>query len=210
MRVIGLAVVLAVSLVLAPLAAEAQGGKVARIGILTTSFSPGGLYLTALRQGLGDFGYVEGQNIALEIRSADGRPERLPGLAGELVRLKVDVIVAPSNAAIATAQKATTSIPIVMTNVSDPVAAGFVASLARPGGNITGLTIQAPDVIGKALQLRKDAVPGLSRVAVLWIPACQAAAKASAKWRPPPGRWGCAFSLWRCEAPTSLMAPSLR
>jgi putative ABC transport system substrate-binding protein len=168
MRVIGLVVVLAVGLCLAPLAAEAQGGKVPRIGILI--LPPDSGYLAALRQGLGDFGYVEGQNIALEIRSADGRPERLPGLAAELVRLKVDVIVAASNAVTATAQKTTTSIPIVMTNVSDPVAAGFVASLARPGGNITGLTIQSPDVAGKALQLLKDAVPSLSRVAVLWDP----------------------------------------
>ena len=160
--------VIALSLTLASLTAEAQGGKLARIGILI--LPPDSGYLAALRLGLRDFGYVEGQNIGLETRSADGRPERLPGLAAELVRLKVDVIVAASNAVTATAQKATTSIPIVMTNVSDPVAAGFVASLARPGGNITGLTIQSPDVAGKALQLLKDAVPTLSRVAVLWDP----------------------------------------
>jgi len=124
--------------------------------------------LVPFRQAISELGDVEGQNIAFEIRSADGRPERLPGLAAELVRLKVDVLVASSNVAVAAAQKATTSIPIVMTNTSDPVALGFVASLARPGGNITGLTIQAPDVAGKTLQLLREAVPGLARSAVLW------------------------------------------
>ena len=124
--------------------------------------------MVPFRQAISELGDVEGQNIAFEIRSADGRPERLPGLAAELVRLKVDVLVASSNVAVAAAQKATTSIPIVMTNTSDPVALGFVASLARPGGNITGLTIQAPDVAGKTLQLLREAVPGLARSAVLW------------------------------------------
>ncbi len=101
---------------------------------------------------------------------ADGRRERLPGLAAELVGLKVDVILAASNPAIAAAQKATTSIPIVMTTATDPVADGFVASLSRPEGNITGLTVQTPDVAGKRLQLLKEMVPNLSRVAVLWDP----------------------------------------
>jgi putative ABC transport system substrate-binding protein len=170
MRRIGLAVVLAlsVSTVLAPLAAEAQSGKVFRIGIAGPA--PGNPLLVVFRQGLRELGYVEGQNVALEVRSMDGRPERLPDLLAELVRLKVDVILAPSDPVIAAAQKATTSIPIVMSNASDPVARGFVASLARPGGNITGLTIQAPETAGKSLQLFKEAVPGLARVAVLWDP----------------------------------------
>jgi putative ABC transport system substrate-binding protein len=112
-------------------------------------------------------GYVDGQNVSLEIRSSDGRSE-LQGLAVELVRLNVDVILATGNTAIAAAQKATTSIPIVMTNASDPVASGFVASLARPEGNITGLTLQSRDLGGKRLQLLKEAIPKLSRVAVLW------------------------------------------
>ena len=177
MRRIGLAVVLilTVSLTLAPPAAEAQAGKVFRIGVLIVSAAapgPGNPLpsVTAFRQGLRELGYVEGQNVALEIRSTDGRPEKLPDLAAELVRLKVDVIFAPSNPVIAAAQEATTSIPIVMSNASDPVASGFVASLARPGGNITGLTIQSPDVAGKALQLFTEAVPGLARVPVLWDP----------------------------------------
>ena len=168
MRRIGLAVVLAVSLTLAPLAAETQSGEVFRIGIAGPA--PGNPLLVVFRQGLRELGYVEGQNVALEVRSTDGRPERLPDLLAELVRLKVDVILAPSDQVIAAAQKATTSIPIVMSNASDPVARGFVVSLARPGGNITGLTIQAPDIAGKNLQLFKEAVPGLARVGVLWEP----------------------------------------
>jgi len=168
MRLIGLAVIFAVSLTLAPLAAEAQAGKVPRIGVVGPA--PGSPLLAAFRQGLRELGYTEGQNVALEVRSLDGRPERLPDLLAELVRLKVDVILAPSNLMIAAAQKATTSIPIVMSNAIDPVAAGFVASLARPGGNITGLTVQTPDVAGKTLQLFKESVPSLARVAVLWDP----------------------------------------
>ena len=139
MQLIGLAVVLTLSFVLTQLAGEAQGRKVVRIGILAVSLAPSGAYFTALRQGFEDLGNVESQNIELVIRSADGQPERLPELAAELIRLKVDVIVAPGNSATATAQKATTFIPT----------AGFVASLARPGDNITGLTIQSPDVAGK-------------------------------------------------------------
>jgi ABC-type uncharacterized transport system substrate-binding protein len=106
----------------------------------------------------------------LEIRSADGALERLPRLAAELVSVKVDVLVAASNLAIAPAYRATTSIPIVMTNAIDPVTSGFIETLAHPGGNVTGLTIQSPDVVGKPLQLLKQAVADLPRVAVLWDP----------------------------------------
>ena len=119
---------------------------------------------------LREFGYVEGQNIAVEWRASDGRAERLPDLAAELVRLKVDVIVADGNAAIAAAQRATKTIPIVTVLAMDPVASGFAANLARPGGNITGLTTQATDLQGKILQLLKEAVPTASRVTVLWDP----------------------------------------
>ena len=161
-----------VSILAGPPAAEAQAGKVLRIGVLAVSAAgPVAPFLAAFRQGLCELGDVEGRNVALEIRYANGRPERLPGLAAELVSLKVDVILATGgNTAIAAAQKATTSIPIVMSNATDPVALGFVASLARPGGNITGLTSQIPDVAGKGLQLLTEAVPHLSRVAVLWDP----------------------------------------
>ena len=163
-----LASVVAVLSFALPLAAEAQGGKVPRIGVLFAApGAPGALLIGEFRQGLRELGYVEGQNVSLEIRSSDERPE-LQGLAAELVRLKVDVILATGNTAIDAAQKATTSIPIVMTSASDPVASGFVASLARPEGNITGLTLQSRDLGGKRLQLLKEAVPKLSRVAVLW------------------------------------------
>jgi putative ABC transport system substrate-binding protein len=159
------------ALLAAPLAAEAQGGKAFRIGVLSPlAAEPASTGITAFREGRRELGYVEGKNVALEIRSADGRRERPAGLAAELVGLKVDVILAGSNPAIAAARKATTSIPIVMAMATDPVAAGFVASLSRPEGNITGLTVQTPDVAGKRLQLLKEVVPNLSRVAVLWDP----------------------------------------
>jgi putative tryptophan/tyrosine transport system substrate-binding protein len=170
MRRIGL--VLAISLALAPLAVDAQAGKAFRIGVLSPGADePAFSGMAAFRQALRELGYVIGENIALEIRFADGRHERLPDMAAELVSLKVDVILAASNPAIAAAQKATTSIPTVMTTATDPVAVGFVASLSRPGGNITGLTVQTPDVAGKRLQLLKEAVPNLPpRVAILWDP----------------------------------------
>jgi putative tryptophan/tyrosine transport system substrate-binding protein len=164
---IGCIVTLTLHMLVMSLAVEAQQpGKVWRIGLLGGDpESPRG---ASFRQGLRALGYVEGQNIALEWRSSGGNAERLPDLAAELVRLTVDVIVASDNPAIAAAQRATSTIPIVMVVAMDPVRTGFVDSLARPGGNITGLTVQATDVQGKALQLLKDAAPTVSRVAVLW------------------------------------------
>ena len=166
---VGFLMTLTLSLLTAPLAAEAQpAGKVWRIGMLfgsTGSEHPRG---ASFREGLRALGYVEGQNIAFEWRLSGGQAERLPDLAAELVCLKVDVIVAGDNPAIAAAQHATSTIPIVMVLAMDPVRTGFVGSLAQPGGNITGLTGQATDIQGKALQLLKDAVPTASRVAVLW------------------------------------------
>lgn len=149
----------------ASFAAEAQNApKLPRIGVLAQDQSP---ELDAFRQGLRELGYVEGQTIAIEWRSADDRPERFSGLAAELVRLKLDVIVAPNNTAVAAASKASATIPVVMVYPSDPVALGFVDSLARPGRNITGLTSQATDLAAKRVQLLKEAVPNLSRVAIL-------------------------------------------
>src|SRR5437899_5292863 len=173
MRLIGLAVILTLSLLAAPLVADAQQtGKVWRIGYLSTGSDPrDSLTADAFRQGLRDFGYVEGQNIAIEWRWTYGEPERLPDIAAELVRLRVDVIVANINPAIQAAQKATKTIPIVMMLSVDPVGLGFVASLARPAGNITGMTTQAPELAGKRLQFLKEATLRLSRVAVLWDPA---------------------------------------
>ena len=169
LTIIRLTLIVAILFFAAPLAAAAQPGRI-RIGYLTAGEEAESPRNAAFRQRLRELGYVEGQNVALEIRAAAGRLERLPGLAAELVRLKVDIIVANNSPAIEAAQKATTSIPIVMSAATDPVATGFVASLARPGGNITGLTIQSLDLLAKTLQLLKEAVPNLSRVAVLWNP----------------------------------------
>jgi putative ABC transport system substrate-binding protein len=125
----------------------------------------------AFQQGLRDLGYTEGKNISIEVRVAEETYDRLPGLAAELARLKVDVIVAYSTPAAQAAQKATGTIPIVMTNVVDPLRTGLVASLGRPGKNITGLSLMAPEVIGKQMQLLRELIPRLSLVAVLWNPA---------------------------------------
>jgi putative tryptophan/tyrosine transport system substrate-binding protein len=122
----------------------------------------------AFRQGLRELGYVEGKNIVVEWRSAEGKLDRLPGLAAELVRLKVNVIVTTGPTATRPAKEATSTIPIVMALDIDPVGTGFVASLARPGGNITGLSSLAPEISGKQLELLKEIVPRLSRVAGLW------------------------------------------
>ena len=154
--------------------AEAQQpAKVPRIGILGLAY-PSSPYLESFRQGLRELGYVEGQNIILETRSpggSDGRiDERLHELAAEMVRLQVNVIVAQSPLATYAAMSATKTIPIVMTFVGDPVASGIVASLERPGGNVTGVSGLATGVGGKMLELMKETVPGVSRVAVLWNP----------------------------------------
>ena len=122
--------------------------------------------IEAFRQGLRELGYVEGKNIVIEWRCAEGKLDRLPALAAELVRLKVDVIVSAGPTATRAAKEATATIPIVMALDADPVGSGFVASLARPGGNITGLSTLAPEISGKQLELLKEIIPKLSRVAV--------------------------------------------
>jgi putative ABC transport system substrate-binding protein len=156
-----------------PIAAEAQqADKVWRIGFLEAgSSSVNRHFLDAFRQGLNELGYQEGRQIAIEDRWAEGRNDRFPGLVAELIRLKVAVIVAASTPATLAAKNATKEIPIVMTLVSDLVGGGFVASLSRPGGNITGLASIANEVVGKQLELLKEAVPQVSLVAVLWNPA---------------------------------------
>jgi putative tryptophan/tyrosine transport system substrate-binding protein len=148
-----------------------QPEKVPRIGFLSaTSPSAQNAFLDAFKQGLRDLGYVVGQNVALEIRAAEGKYDSLPDRAAELVRLKVDVIFAASAPAIKAAKQATSTIPIVFETLSDPVADGFVANLARPGGNLTGLAGLAPELSGKRLELLKEVVPRLTRVAVLLNP----------------------------------------
>jgi putative ABC transport system substrate-binding protein len=163
-------VAFALSLVAAPLPADAQQpSNVPRIGYLSPdSDAP---LLKAFRQGLRDLGWVEGQNIAVEVRSAEGKYERLSQLAAELVRLKVDVIVASSTPVALAAKQATTTIPIVIQFVADPIGSGLVASLARPGGNITGWTHLGRELRGKYMELVKAAVPGATRIGVLWNPA---------------------------------------
>ena len=158
----------------APLAADAQlPAKVPRIGWLSVaSRTPEVSHLIeAFLQGLRDLGYVEGQNIAIDWRFAEGRPERLPGFAAELVALKVDVIVTPNPAGTQAAKQATRTVPIVFINEGDPVASGLIASLARPGGNVTGLSATAGlEIVGKRLELLREIFPKVSRVAVLRNP----------------------------------------
>ena len=155
----------------APFAAEAQqAAKVARIGHLSTNLAASPHLRDAFLQGLRDVGYVEGRNLVIEYRDAEGKPERLPALAAELVALKVDVIVASGTLAAVAAKQATSTLPIVFSPAGDPVGSGLVTSLARPGGNVTGLSAFAPELVGKRLELLKQAVPGVKRVAVLWQP----------------------------------------
>ncbi len=160
-------------LITAAFAADAQTpGRVYRIGYIQTAAPDEQEHLAkALEEGLRELGYVEGRNIVFERRFAGGKQERLPDLAAELARLNVDVIVTGSNPVIAAVKQATATIPVVMTVSRDPVGSGFIASLARPGGNITGLTNDAgPEIVGKYLELLKEAVPRASRVALLWNP----------------------------------------
>jgi len=158
------------SILAGPIAAEAQqAGRIPRVAILWSG-APSGPYAQAFRQGLRELGYVEGKSIVLEDRSAEGRPDRLPGLAAELVRLKVDVILAAESDTILAAWQATKTIPIVMTASGDPVGIGVVASLAHPGGNVTGLSSITTQLAGKRLELVRGLVPGVTRVAFVWNP----------------------------------------
>jgi putative ABC transport system substrate-binding protein len=165
---VGCIVMLTLSLIATPLAAEAQpAGQVYRIGYLTTTSPPAHVW-DALLDGLRERGYSEGRNIVFEHRFSEGNAERFPEFAAEMVRLRVDLIIVSTTPAAIAAKNATQTIPIVFPTAIDPVGAGLVASLARPRGNITGLSILAPELNGKRLELLKDVVPGLTRVAVLW------------------------------------------
>jgi putative tryptophan/tyrosine transport system substrate-binding protein len=168
---VGCIMMLTLSLLAVPLATDAQQPtKMHRIGLLHGG-SPPPQNLEAFRQGLRDLGYVEGQNLVIELRAAEGSAERLRDWAAELVQLQVDVIVGVGTAAIRAAQHATHTIPIVMAGTADPVGQGLVASLARPGGNITGLSLLMAELPGKGLELLKETVPQSARVAVLANPA---------------------------------------
>ncbi len=160
------------ALLAAPVAVGAQqAAKVARIGLLSlnaSSASP--QFFEPFLQRLRDLGYVEGRNVVIEYRDAEGKPERLPALARELVTRKVDVIFAPGTPHALAAKQATRTVPIVFADISDPVARGLVTSLARPGGNITGLANLQPELIGKGLELLKQTVPRINHIAFLWQP----------------------------------------
>ncbi len=148
-----------------------QTGKVYRVGFLWDNPAVWPHALEAFHRGLRDLGWTEGQNIAVEYRWAEGRFDRLPALAEELVGLKVDVIVAPTSIYAGAAKRATSTIPIVFASHADPIGSGHVVNLARPGGNITGLTVMLSETTAKSLELLREVVPGLSRVAVIWDPA---------------------------------------
>jgi putative ABC transport system substrate-binding protein len=146
-----------------------QARKIPTIGVLRPgSPSPPDPLIQQFRKGLSELGYIEGKNVQIEYRYAEGKSDRLPDLAAELVRIKVDVIVTTDTPAIRAARQATTTIPIVMANVADPVATGLIASLARPGGNITGLSNLAPELDQKRLELLKETFPKATRVALIW------------------------------------------
>ena len=165
---LGLSVIACVLVVVGAAAQAQQTGKIFRIGFLDPSTASGSaVSWEAFRQELSKLGWIEGKNIAIEYRFAEQKNERLPELAADLVRLKVDLIVVTGTPSALAAKKATTTIPIVMTNAGDPVAAGLVASLARPGGNVTGLSSLSPELNTKRLEILKDAVPKLARVGLL-------------------------------------------
>ena len=172
MRYLRVTLILALGLLAAPLVAEAQQPeKVYRIGVLVLApLSARPQQWEAFRQGLREHGYLEGRNVVIEFRSADGKPERLAELAAQLTQANMDIIVGSGTPPVQALQGATRTIPIVMANVGDPVGAGIVGSLARPGSNITGLSLLATELSAKRLELLKEALPRLARVAVLWNP----------------------------------------
>jgi putative tryptophan/tyrosine transport system substrate-binding protein len=163
-----LLILLCVAVLVVALAAEAQqAGKVYRIGVLSAAVLPPRL-LQSFQEGLRELGYVEGKNVAIESRDAGGKNERLAALADELVQLKVDIILTVNTPATQAAKNATGTIPIVMTRVADPIKSGLVPSLARPGGNLTGVSSSSAETAPKQVQLLKEILPGTTRVAILW------------------------------------------
>ena len=198
-----------VGLLAAPLAAEGQpAGKVPRVGVLANGSAATSPPVDAFRRGLRDLGHVEGQNIALEIRWAEGRFERLAELAAELVRWKPDVLVTAGPYGLQAARRATTAIPIVMI-ACDPVDT-MVERIARPSGHITGVTCMSSDLTPKRLQLLKETVPSIQRVAVLYNPVDPNKAEEVRQMQPPARTLGIPFSPWRRGRPersTGLLPP---
>jgi putative ABC transport system substrate-binding protein len=197
--------VVVVLLAVAAIAEAQQSAKVPRIGYLTGATPAGqSARIESFRQGLRELGYVEGKNIVIEYRYAELKPDRLPVHAAELVRLKVDVIVTGGGGNTRAAKEATNTIPIVMTQDSDPVANGFVASLARPGGNITGLSNFAPEISGKQLELLKDVVPKLSRVAVFGTSTGTTTALSLKEVEPAAGAFGVKLQILDISGPKDI------
>jgi len=170
MRLIGLAVVLIVSLTLTPFAGEAQSGKVYRIGVLSGNSRDDDRCLESLRRGLGELGYVEGKTHVLDVRWSEGQVDQWPRLTSDLLQRHVDLIVSFTTESHPAAKQATSTIPIVMASSTYPVETGIVASLARPGGNVTGVVGITDHVMAKRLQLLKEAVPAAGRVTVIRLP----------------------------------------
>src|SRR5262244_147505 len=171
-RELTLIVTLALGALAAPIISGAQpAARIPRIGVLHPGApATSSHFAAAFTEGLRELGYLEGQNIVVERRFGEAKAERLSDIAAELVRLKVDVIVTSTDPGIAAVKQQTQTIPIVMANSTDPVGTGFVASLAHPGGNVTGLSSLSPELSVKRLELLKEAIPGLSRVAIVWNP----------------------------------------
>ena len=189
--------------------------KVPRVGILVPMTRTGRLPVDAFVAELRELGYVDGRSVVLEWRYSEGKSEGLPALAGELVQLGVDVIHAVGPDAVEAARMATTTIPIVGVGGSDPVAVGWAASLARPGGNITGMTVGHPDLPGKQLELLKEVVPGLTRVAAssiqtTFLPAAPGRAFTCRGCRIRHAIWDCSSTCWGCRAPANSKERSLR
>jgi len=159
----------AVLLIAVSLAEAQQPKKVPTVGFLCPQFKPGPP-IEALRQGLRELGYIEGKNVAIELRFAAGNFDRFPDLAGDLVRLKVDILIPMGEQALRAARQATKTIPIVASGSRLLVETGYIASLARPGGNITGMSDLSPELSGKRLELLREAFPGITKVAILWNP----------------------------------------
>jgi putative ABC transport system substrate-binding protein len=189
-----------------PTTAKAQQARIPTIGLLTLSVAPSTPTLEAFRQGLREYGYVEGRNIALEYRFAQGSPEKLRAMAAELVRMTVDIIVTESVLAAQEAKRATNTIPIVTAVHGDPVGAGLVSSLTRPGGNITGLSLVAPELSGKRLQLLKEVVPKATRVAAIWNGSNVAAARYLTETRAAARSLGLEVESFEVRTPADLDA----
>jgi ABC-type uncharacterized transport system substrate-binding protein len=198
-------VALVLAVLAAPLVAEAQRpAKVYRIGVLSPEVAPPGL-LEAFREGLRELGYVEGKTIIIESRHAGGRNERLVVLAEELVQLRVDAILAINTPAAQAAKNATAAIPIVITRTSDPVRTGLVSSLAHPGGNITGLSFQPEESSGKRIELLKEALPRVSRVAALWYSGNAGAAMVAREMEPGSARLGVELLRLPIQGPSDFV-----